>query len=381
VEGDEIMSIKLSLGLTALALCTVLVYSVSAAESYPRTLVDSTGRTVTIQMPIQRIVVQSGYAAQAVSILGDADKIIGVVDVIHNRNELYPKLKDRQVVGTYNTFDYELIGQMVTDNDTIVPNVLVICYSYGTSGGKSYGVDFHEKGFAPLKNLTVVGLDFTNSENVTDSMTKLGTMLGKEKEARDYNNWYAKKKLEVENAVDGYPNPKVYIESSSTGGLGALTIYGDASGFGELVRLAGAYNIAKDLKERFPKVTWEWVISKNPDTIIKYQSADTVGWKSGPSTDTVNLENIRNETIGRPGGQGISAIKSNKVYLCYSEMLYGPGSVVGLTYLAKMLHPEVDLDPEEVYKEFTDLLGVDFPKERTFVYPDVLDNSPVLVQK
>jgi len=114
-------------------------------DAYPRTITDSAGRTVTIQMPIERIIVQSGYAAQAVTILGDADKIIGVIDTIHKRNELYPSLKDTQVVGTWNTFDYELIGQMVSENDTIVPNVLVICYSYGTSGGKSYAVDLHEK--------------------------------------------------------------------------------------------------------------------------------------------------------------------------------------------------------------------------------------------
>lgn len=326
-------------------------------------------------MPIQRIIVQSGYAAQAVSVLGDVDKIIGVIDTIHNRNELYPKLKNTPVVGTYNTFDYEQIGQMVTENDSIVPNVLVICYSYGTSGGKSYGVDLHEKGFAPFKNITVVGLDFTNSENVTDSMTKLGVILGREKEAQEYNSWYAERKLDIKKMVAGLSKPRVYIESSSSGGLGALTIYGAASGFGELVSLAGGLNIANDLKDRFPKVTWEWILSKKPDVIVRYQSADTFGWNAGPSTDTVNLEKIRNEIISRPGGDGLSAIKNGKVYLCYSEMLYGPGSVVGLAYLAKMLHPEIDLDPEKIYREYTDLLKVDFPKGRTFIYPDFINEN------
>ncbi|NMC10707.1 MAG: ABC transporter substrate-binding protein [Methanothrix sp.] len=358
--------------LISLVLCIALTCSVSAMDAYPRTITDSAGRTVTIQMPIERIIVQSGYAAQAVTILGDGDKIIGVIDTIHKRNELYPNLKDTQVVGTWNTFDYELIGQMVSENDTIVPNVLVICYSYGTSGGKSYAVDLHEKGFAPLKNITVVGLDFSNSENVTDSMTKLGTILGKEAEAQNYVNWYEKRKLDAVNAVKGRSLPKVYIESSSAGGLGALTLYGTASGFGELVRLAGGFNVAKDLKDRFPKVTWEWVLTQNPDVMIRYQSADTFGWQAEPSSDTVALEKTRNEMMSRPGGDGVSAIKSNRVYLCYSEMLYGPGSVVGLTYLAKMLHPEADLDPLGVYREYTDLLGIEFPEKRTFVYPEIL---------
>lgn len=366
------MSSKSRTVLAALVLFIALICGVSAEDSYPRTIVDSADRTVTIQMPIQRIIVQSGYAAQAVSILGDVDKIIGVIDTIHNRNELYPRLKSAQVVGTYNTFDYERIGQMVTENDSISPDVLVICYSYGTSGGKSYGVDLHEKGFAPFKNITVVGLDFSNSENVTDSMTKLGAILGREKEAQDYNVWYAEKRLDIERTVGGLSKPRVYIESSSAGGLGALTIYGAASGFGELVNLAGGLNIAKGLEGRFPKVTWEWILSKKPDVIIRYQSADTLGWNAAPSTDTVNLEKTRNEIISRPGGETLSAIKSGNVYMCYSDMLYGPGSVVGLAYLAKMLHPEIDIDPNKIYREYTDLLNVDFPEGRTFIYPEII---------
>ena len=47
----------------------------------------------------------------------------------------------------------------------------------------------------------------------------------------------------------------------------------------------------------------------------------------------------------------------------------GPDQVVGLTYLAKVIHPDADLDPESVYKEYLDKIGLKYPGGRIFVYP------------
>jgi iron complex transport system substrate-binding protein len=52
-------------------------------------------------------------------------------------------------------------------------------------------------------------------------------------------------------------------------------------------------------------------------------------------------------------------------------MLYGPGSVAGTAFMAKLLHPDVDLDPAGVYKEYLDLLGIKYPEGRTFVFPEL----------
>jgi iron complex transport system substrate-binding protein len=356
----------------AVALFIALAYNVAASDnsSYPKTITDSTGREVAIKMPVERIIVQSGYSAEAVAALGDADKVVGVTDTIHNRNEIYPMYKDAQVVGTWNSFDYEAIGDLAKKGDAIVPDIIVLCYSYGTSGGKSYAVDSFEKGFAPFENITLIGLDFTNPENITDSMTTLGIILGKESEAKAYNDWYESKVSQIESAVEGMAIQKVYIESGSSKGTSELTAYGAGSGFSTLVSLAAGENIAGDLKEKFPKVDWEWVITENPDVMLKYKSADSIGWEKGPSKDTVELENTRNEILDRDGADTINAIKDDRVYLCFSEMLYGLDSAVGLAYMAKLLHPEADIDPLEIWDEYQKLMGVEYPDDRILVYPD-----------
>ena len=366
------MRIKLILILVALLLCLFAAWTVQAADDsgYPRTIVDSSGREVIIKMPVEKIIVQSGYSAEAVEALGAADKIIGVTDTIHKRSEIYPSLKDKQVVGTWNSFDYEMIGELAKKDDTIVPNIIVLCYSYGTASGKSYAVDSFEKGFAPFENITLIGLDFTNPENVTDSMTKLGIILEREEEAEAYNKWYEEKVAQIKSAVKGLSQKKVYIESGSSTGVSELTIYGSGSGFSSLANMAGGYNVANDLLERFPKVSWEWAITQNPDVILKYKSADTLGWEKGPSKDTLDLEKSRREVLERAGAESIAAVKNDRVFLCFSEMLYGLDNAVGLAWMAKLLHPEADIDPDEIWNEFKGLMNTDYPDGRIFVYPE-----------
>jgi ABC-type Fe3+-hydroxamate transport system substrate-binding protein len=70
---------KTILILAALMLQLSLAWAASAEEEagYPRMIVDSAGREVVVEMPVQRIIVQSGYSAEAVAALGESDKIIG----------------------------------------------------------------------------------------------------------------------------------------------------------------------------------------------------------------------------------------------------------------------------------------------------------------
>jgi iron complex transport system substrate-binding protein len=64
-----------------------------------------------------------------------------------------------------------------------------------------------------------------------------------------------------------------------------------------------------------------------------------LGWEAGPSKDTI-------------------------------EMLYGLDNPVGLAYMAKLLHPEVDIDPREIWNEYQELMGSDYLENRIFVYPE-----------
>jgi iron complex transport system substrate-binding protein len=118
------------------------------------------------------------------------------------------------------------------------------------------------------------------------------------------------------------------------------------------------------------------VITKNPDIILRLKSDDMMGWGVSPSLESVSAQTVRNEILSRTGGTAISAIKppkdeEKKVWIIWYNMLFGPDNVVGLTYMAKLSHPEIDLDPVSVYKEWLDFVGVEYPEGRTFVYPEL----------
>jgi len=361
---------KMLLYLIVLIACGIMTCSVfAAAADYPKKIVDSAGREVEIKMPVERVIVQNGGAARAVMALGDADKVIGVADFISKNPELYPQLKDKQVVGTWKSFDYELIGEIAAkgDSSSIVPNIIVLCYYYN---GMSLSIDSFEDGFSPFENITLIALDFTNPDNITDSMHKLGIILDKEDKANEFNRWREEKMSQIELAVTGLPTPKVYIESGASKDLGELTTFAPDSGVGILVKRAGGYNIATPLKEGFPKVTWEWVISQNPDMMLIWKSSDTVGWDLDTSKGTIELEDKMNEVLDRPGNSSITAIKDNKVYTCHSMILSGMENVVGLAWIAKILHPGEEIDPTEVWKEYQEIIGFEYPDDRIFVYPE-----------
>ena len=267
-----------------------------------------------------------------------------------------------------------MIGEIASGGeDTIAPDILVIGYSYPD---KPYGIYGVEKGLEPFENIKAVALEFTKPENMTREMETLGKILDKESEASDYIDWYDAERSKTEKAVEGQNMPRVYAEWSSTSDLSTL---GAGSGFDQVLSVANGYNIARNLGDAYPKVGWEWVITQNPEVIIKRQTQPSdqkeIGWQSEPSQDTVKLQAVRNELLARSGASGISAVKSDNVYIMDWDVLNGLDQVVGITYLAKLLHPEADLDPVSVHKDYLKRLGLEYPEGRTFVYPELASNE------
>jgi iron complex transport system substrate-binding protein len=153
--------------------------------------------------------------------------------------------------------------------------------------------------------------------------------------------------------------------------MGELKTNGVGSDIDKSIRLAGGLNIFGSSDEETITTSWEDVISKKPDVILQAKSDDAIGWEEFPSSNTLAAEQVRNEILSRTGGSSVSSIKNEKVWILYRKMLYGPGSVAGTTFMAKLLHPEIDLDPVQVYQEYLDLIGATIPEGRTFVYPEL----------
>lgn len=373
----QFVSMLLILPLVALLFCGPCL-----AAEYPLTINDSAGRNVTFQMPVERIIVLNSNVAEALEALGAGDKIVGVVDTVQKLSWYFPDLKNKKLVGKWSAPDYEAIAQIAKGSeDSITPNIVIIGYASGSYSGKSYGVDAVSEGLKSFPEITILALDCYKEATLDEDLAKLGMILGKEENAEKLITWRKVKKDNIESAVSGLSQPKVYVE-----GTQSLKTNGAPSEIDKNIRLAGGFNIYGSSKQESFTTSWEDVIAKNPDIILRLKSDDTMGWGVSPSAESVAAQAVLNEILTRTGGEAISAIKppkneDKKVWIVWYNMVFGPDNVVGLTYMAKLFHPEIDLDPVSVYKEWLDLVGVKYPEDRTFIYPELSEENQELSQK
>lgn len=355
------------LNISALLLCWLLLSgtAISADENiqgYPRTVVDSAGREVLIKMPVERIIVTNPEAAEAVTLLGSSDKIVGVASGVLKRKEYFPDLQDRPDVGNTDGYNFEMMAKIAEKNDSITPDIVAIFYA---THGTQKVADISQ-GLSQFENISLVGLDFYFSNNMTEELEKLGRIIGMEDRAQKYISWYNGTVDKVKSSVNELPPTKVFFEgSSSEGGVADISTYGSGSGMNSLQKNAGSLNIAEDLGT-YPKVDWEWVITQNPDVIVKNYKSSKPGWD--PS-EKETLQAVIDEITMRPGAEKINAVKNHRVYLFYNDMAYGMECAAGLSYLAKIFHPEIDIDPNEVYRQYLDMLDLKVPDNRIFIYP------------
>ena len=344
-----------------LTLSVCLTLGMAIAVDYPLTVTDSAERSVTIEVQVEKIVVLNSDAAEAVSILGAVDRIVGTTDSVPNYKAYYfaDVMGDWEIVGTWKEFNYEKIADLAREEDgEIGAGMLVICYA-----SKAGEVDENLK---PFEEIDVLGLDLYNPETLEEEMTVLGTILDRESEANGYNRWVAEKKAAVAEAVEGLGSPQVYVEGGSASDLGALWTYGHGSSPDDMIGLAGGDNVI-DVDESNPKVDWETVLAEMPEVIIKVPAAiNQLGW-----TNTTAMEAFVGEIESRPGADTLPAVQNDKVYVIFRDITLGTASVVGLTYWAEMIHPEAELDPVGVYREYLDMRGLEYPEENFFVYPAI----------
>ena len=315
------------------------------------TIVDQADRIVTVKKPVERIIVLNYNSGEALKILGESDKVVGIINKVTTKSYYFPEMSKKPIVGTWSAPDYEATVALTPD--------IVICYT-GSSPSK------YEEHLEPA-GITVVALSFYKRQPLLSEVERLGYILNKRIEAEEFIDWYKEHEDKIKSLVDGLPEeekPRVFIERGFKG-LGAIRTMGHGSVDHDRCVMAGGINIAGDMPGRL-NVEWEWVIRENPDVIITEKYTEpSWGW------DNIDApKGLIDDIKSRPGAGLITAVEKNEVYACCQEPLNGLDSIVGLTYWAKLLHPEFDLDPEGIYKEYAErFLSIEYPEDLILVYP------------
>ncbi|RCV63949.1 iron complex transport system substrate-binding protein [Methanophagales archaeon] len=324
----------------------------------PRTIVDTAERTVTIYKPVKTIVALSSDSARALRILGDEDKVVGISETIKKHPYYFPEMSHRKSVGTWKEVDWEEIVALEPD--------LLITYATG-----SINADLAADKLDPF-GITVVGLYLyvtDEYEQIFDEHEKLAILLEKEEAADKYLKWHDGYETRVHDFIAGKEKPKVFMTytGGSIGKIMEIASYGPDAIDYTLCDKAGGSPITEVFSTKYPKVSAEWVLRENPDIIILKGGGVFGGWDN--ETEPANL--IAQTLVGKNWGD-INAIENNKIYAVPWSITNGLEHIYGEVLLAKICHPELDIDPTEVYKEFLeDFLRVEYPEGKVLVYPSL----------
>ena len=270
----------------------------AAATTYPLTLRDDLGRTVTIGSEPKRLISVLPSDTETLCALGVCERLVGVDD-----SSDYPLqvTKLPKVGGLYSP-NLERMVALKPD--------LVIVSKYG-------------KLVEPLTaaGLTVVAVNPESYDDVFSKTLTLGRLLNREAQAqalvagmrRDIAATAARTR-------QAKSRPSTYYEIDPT-----PYSVGPGSFIGTLLSKAGAANIIPASLGDFPKISPELVVQQNPQLIL------------GVDLDTARA---------RPGWNSLAAVKSGRVMRLPAELdtllgRPGPRLPQALAGLARLVHPEL----------------------------------------
>ncbi len=276
------------------------LFSSSLASSYPLSITDDLGRSITLKSEPKRIIAMLPSHTETLFALGAGAKLVGI-DEYSN----YPKLETSKIqkVGSGFVPNLEAIAALKPD---------LVLADESTS---SKLVSSLEK-----LGITVYGASAQTYLETFEKIAALGRMVNREANSLRLITGMRSEINSIAAKIAGRPRVSAYFEVDPT-----PYAAGPSSFIGEMLSRAGGINILPATLGAFPKISPEIVVSSNPSVIIG-----------------AKLEDL----LLRPGWATIAAVKNNRVYRATSEendaiVRPGPRLPVALKVLVRFLHPDI----------------------------------------
>jgi iron complex transport system substrate-binding protein len=284
----------------------------SAAPSFPTTLTDDEGTSITIKAEPRTIVSLAPATTETLFALGVGDRIKGKSQDVF----LYPPAAGGiPDVATFDGVDVEKIV-------ALAPDVVF-------AGGNSFTAPDAVTKLRSL-GLTVIVLYAPSVDAVFKDIELTGQAAGRSEQAAAVVDRMQAGFAAVRTAVTGLPTPRVFYELDATG-----AIYGpaDKSFVADMIERAGAIPITTGSTDKYD-IPVERLIEQDPEIILLADApygvtADQVaarpGWKVMTAVKAKQIRPIDDSTVSRPG----------------------PRLFLGLDLLAKTIQPDAAIPSAE----------------------------------
>jgi iron complex transport system substrate-binding protein len=274
------------------------------ATSYPLTVTDDAGRSVTVARRPQRIVSLAPSNTEILYALNLGDRIVGVDEF----SNYPPEAQSKPKIGSYSAANLEQVvardPELILASGITRPDVLNALSSRGLAVIVLNPVDLP----GVLANISLVG-------QAADVNAEAGRLRGS-LEARIAS---------VAERVKGTTTkPRAFVELDPT----LFFSIGPKSFVDDLITRAGGANIAADTGTPYPQLSQEQILARDPEVILL---AD--------GSQGVTPESVKT----RPGWGNVSAVKTGRIIVLDEDVFLrsGPRSVDALEAMLRYLHPEL----------------------------------------
>ena len=285
-------------------------------------IVDITGRTVTLPKPAERVIGTHNPTMNIAIILGGGGKYIagfGNKNMAGNLySYVYPELDGVVQIGKGREINIESCVEVKADL-VILPERFADL------------VDQFEEAGIPA---AVILPNHESYESIKESIRLLGILLGEEERASAIISYYDEKISSVKALAAQAPDsPKVMF----TGASSQLSVANGLMLQSVMIETVGATNVAKDVDGGgdFIEVSLEEIVGWDPDVIFI------------PAYASYSVEDILND----PAWSSISAVQNGKVYQFPSLLepwdYPTPSTVMGLEWMLSSLYPQL-ISPDQV---------------------------------
>lgn len=275
--------------------------TVAAAASFPLTVTQSDGETLTVESPPRRIVSLSAHATDILCAIGAGDQLVAV-----ERYANCPEGSDEKPA----LDAYEPSVEAIAGYD---PDLV---YIFSDINGV----------VSALRNLgiPVLYLELPESvDGVLEQITLFGRITGHTNEAESLVK-AMRQRLDAIDAklADVEQGPRVFHELDPTYFTAAPQSF-----IGDMYRILKAQNIAEGATDPYPQLSAEVIVERDPEVIVLADEP------AGVTAEAVK---------GRPGWSGISAVKNGRICVVDPSLVSqpGPGVVDAIETLAACLYPD-----------------------------------------
>ncbi len=345
-----------------------MLASLMPAQAEQVTLTDIKGRSVSLSLPVQRVLLAEGRQIHTVAALDREAPFARVVgwgiDLEKADPEsyaayvaLYPQAAALPKFGSVTGGGFDAEAAIV-----LKPDIVLLNYEAQRPSDETRLV---EK--LASVGIAVVYIDFRHApfENIEPSLRLLGKLFGREAVAERLIAFRAAQMARVTGRLAQNPQlkrPLVMVDRIPGYSEECCLTFGPEN-FGRMVEVAGGRNLGSELLAgTFGAVNPEAIVARDPEVLIVTGGsfgalAPGGGWVGlGPGADMALARSKLAALAQRPAFLHSSAVANRRVHAIWHQFYNNPYQFVALQRIATWLHPDLfaDLDPDATLRELSE---------------------------